>query len=57
LYLDTDVGFGLVHTLDVESAADAIDEGAWPLQEVAAAELPQRFGFVKSPGSRLTSRR
>jgi hypothetical protein len=57
VYLDTDVGFGLVHTLDVESAADAIYEGAWPLQEVAAAELPQRFGFVKSPGSRLTSRR
>jgi hypothetical protein len=58
VYLDTDIGFGLVHTLDVESAADAIDDGAWPLEEIAAAELPQRFGFVKSPAlSRLTSPR
>jgi hypothetical protein len=63
VYLDTDIGLGLVHTLDVESAADAIEDGAWPVQEIAAAGLPQRFGFVKSPaattgpGSRLTSPR
>jgi hypothetical protein len=49
VYLDTDVGFGLVHTLDVEAAADAIESGAWPVQEIAADELPQRFGFVRSP--------
>ena len=59
VYLETDIGLGLVHTLDVESAADAIDEGAWPMKEIAAAELPRRFGFVKSPAraSGLTSQR
>jgi hypothetical protein len=54
VYLDTDIGFGLVHTLDVEQAADAIEQGRWTTEEVDAAELPQRFRFVKSP---LTSRR
>jgi hypothetical protein len=55
VYLDTDIGFGLVHTLDVEHAADAIERGAWRVEECAAAELPQRFAFVKNPA--LTSRR
>jgi hypothetical protein len=49
VYLATDIGFGLVHTLDVEAAADAIEQGKWTVQEVRAAELPQRFGFVRSP--------
>lgn len=58
VYLDTDIGFGLVHTLDVEAAADAIEEGAWPIEESAAAGLPQRFGYVKSPAAdALTSTR
>ena len=55
VYLETDIGFGLVHTLDVEAAADAIEQGAWPTNEIAADELPRRFGFVKSPA--ITSRR
>ncbi len=29
LYLDTDIGFGLVHSLDVQIAADAIEQGLW----------------------------
>jgi hypothetical protein len=49
LYLDTDAGFGLVHTLDMEAAADAIEAGAWPTEEMKSAELPARFGFVRSP--------
>lgn len=52
LYLETDLGFGLVHTLDVEQAADAIEQGIWTPEEVAAAELPQRFGYVCSPAAR-----
>jgi len=52
LYLETDLGFGLVHTLDVEQAADAIEQGIWTPEEVAAAELPQRFGYVGSPAAR-----
>lgn len=49
VYLATDIGFGLVHTLDMEAAADAIERGDWTTQEIAAADLPARFGFVRSP--------
>ncbi len=49
VYLETDLGFGLVHTLDMESAADAIGSGLWVPSEIAAAELPGRFGYVRSP--------
>lgn len=49
LYLGTDIGFGLIHTLDMEAAADAIEQGIWTPEEIAAAELPARFGFIRSP--------
>ena len=49
LYLDTDIGFGLVHTLDVLQAADAIEQGVWTPLEVNGEELSSRFGFVRSP--------
>lgn len=49
LYLETDIGFGLIHTLDMEQAADAVEHGVWLPQESAAADLPGRFGFVRSP--------
>lgn len=49
VFLDTDLGFGLVHTLDVPQIADAIEQGQWPLEEVPASEMPALFGFVPSP--------
>ena len=49
VFLDTDIGVGLVHTLDMEGAADAIEQGAWRTENVVAAELPVRFRFVRSP--------
>ncbi|PUE54903.1 hypothetical protein B9Z36_12970 [Limnohabitans sp. Rim8] len=49
LYLDTEQGFGLVHTQDVLQAADLIESGLWVPQEVPASELPMRFGYVRSP--------
>jgi hypothetical protein len=49
VYLECDLGFGLVHTLDVEQASEAVEQGLWVPQEVAADELPRRFGFVRSP--------
>jgi hypothetical protein len=49
LYLLTDVGFGLVHTADMALAADAVEQGRWMPQDVLCSELPQRFGFVRSP--------
>ena len=52
VYLDTDIGFGVVHTMDMEAAADAIEQGSWRTEEIAAGELPARFGFVRSPAGR-----
>lgn len=49
LYLDTDIGFGLVHTLDMEQAAQAVEDGRWAPQEIRAGDLPARFGYVTSP--------
>ncbi|BDT69646.1 hypothetical protein os1_38380 [Comamonadaceae bacterium OS-1] len=49
LYLDTDLGFGLVHTLDMGFAADAVEKGLWVPQPEEAAQLPARFGYVPSP--------
>jgi hypothetical protein len=51
LYLDCDVGFGLVHTLDVGQAAEAIEQGLWTPEPVRSDELPQRFGYVASPAA------
>ena len=52
LYLDTDRGLGLVHTLDVSAASEWIEQGRWPLREVAATDLPVRYGYVRSPQAR-----
>jgi hypothetical protein len=49
LFLDTDVGFGLVHTQDMHEAARAVEAGLWTPEPLAYAEMPQRFGFVPSP--------
>jgi hypothetical protein len=52
VYLETDLGFGLVHTQDVIVAAQALEDGLWVPQEIAANELPQRFGYVRRPAQR-----
>jgi hypothetical protein len=49
LYLDTELGFGLVHTQDMVLAADAVEQGLWVPAEMAASDLPLRFGYVRSP--------
>ena len=49
VYLETDIGFGLVHTQDVASVADAVEQGLWVPQPVHSEQLPQRFGYVTSP--------
>lgn len=53
LYLETDTGFGLVHTMDMGPAADAVEAGLWVPQEVLAAGLPARHGYRTSPQSLL----
>jgi hypothetical protein len=52
LYLDTDRGFGLVHTQDIVRASEAVEAGRWVPQEVRSEDLPQRFGYVVSPAQR-----
>jgi hypothetical protein len=49
LYLDTDLGFGLVHSQDMLHAAEALEQGLWVPDELCFADLPARFGYVRSP--------
>lgn len=49
LYLEVDTGMGLVHTMDMNQAANAVEQGLWVPQDVVAADLPQRFKYVPSP--------
>jgi hypothetical protein len=49
VYLQTPLGLGLVHTLDVVFVAQAIEQGLWAPEDCHARDLPARFGFVISP--------
>jgi hypothetical protein len=53
LYLETDLGFGLVHTQDIVQASDAVESGRWVPQDVRAVDLPGRYGYVTSPAQRV----
>ena len=54
VYLETALGFGLVHTQDVALAADAVEAGVWVPQKMPSSELPHRFGYVQSPQQQST---
>ena len=43
---------GLVHTQDMLLASNALDEGRWQLESMDFAELPERFGYQRSPAAR-----
>jgi hypothetical protein len=49
LFLDCDLGFGLVHSLDVPLAAQALDAGCWQLARLPFAEMPPRFAYRLQP--------
>jgi hypothetical protein len=49
LFAETDLGLGLVHTLDMESASSAVEQGVWPVQECDFTSLPERFGYQLQP--------
>jgi hypothetical protein len=49
LFVDTDIGHGIVHTLDMDGAADAVEARAWAPQTMAFADMPLRFGYVLAP--------
>ena len=49
LFVSTDIGHGIVHTLDMGVAAQAVEAGDWQPQPITAAEMPARFGYVLRP--------
>ncbi|AVT11762.1 DUF2946 family protein [Paracidovorax avenae] len=49
LYLFDGRALGLVHTLDMELAARAVEQGLWTPVDVRADELPRRYGYVQRP--------
>lgn len=49
VFLATDLGLGLVHTLDVDLVATAVEQAVWETHAVRAEDLPARYGFVVSP--------
>ncbi len=49
LFLGTDLGLGIVHTLDMETAAGAVESGLWQPTATRFAELPERYGYRVSP--------
>ncbi|KAF1020123.1 MAG: hypothetical protein GAK30_02722 [Paracidovorax wautersii] len=51
VYLVTPLGLGRVHSQDMAVLADLLDAGVWTITEVDSADLPQRYGFVRSPAA------
>jgi hypothetical protein len=49
LFLDCDLGFGLVHSLDTDLAAQAIEAGDWHPREMEFERMPAHFGYVLQP--------
>jgi len=52
VYIQSPMGVGLVHSLDVIHAAEQIEQGHWTLQTLQHHELETRFGFCRSPQTR-----
>ena len=54
LFLLTDLGAGIVHSLDMHAAAQALESGAWgpdaaSLQECPFEQMPRRWAYCLSP--------
>ena len=54
LFLATDLGFGIVHTLDMGIAADAVEAGVWSPVNAPFLSMLERFGcrLVPVPGDK-----
>jgi hypothetical protein len=52
LFIDCDLGFGIVHTQDMTAAADAVERGLWVPGTMPFGEMPARFRYrlVPRPG-------
>ncbi len=51
LFLGTEIGLGLVHTLDMEAAAEAIERGIWSPRDARFEALVERFGYQLRPAA------
>ena len=51
LFLATDLGLGIVHTLDMEAAAGAVESAAWSPTATTFDALVTRFGYRLAPAS------
>ncbi|HIV71192.1 MAG TPA: DUF2946 family protein [Candidatus Aquabacterium excrementipullorum] len=49
LFLATDLGLGLVRSLDMAVASDAVEALGWTPQEVTFETLPERYGYQLNP--------
>jgi hypothetical protein len=56
LYLDTDLGFGLVHSMDMLQAVQKIEAEEWAPQNSSKRELQKRFGYCLSPSQNHLSK-
>jgi len=49
LFLDSALGFGIVHSQDMLDAARAIEQGLWSPDTLPFEQMPARFGYVLKP--------
>ena len=49
MFLDSALGFGLVHSQDMLDASRAIEQGVWTPQTLPFEQMPARFGYVLRP--------
>jgi hypothetical protein len=56
VYLQTPLGLGLVHSMDVVHVAQAIEQDIWSITSCESYELPKIHGYVMSPQAHLKER-
>lgn len=49
LFLATDLGLGVVRSMDMLAATEAMEALGWTPQEVAFEELPRQYGYALTP--------
>lgn len=49
LFVETERGLGIVHSMDMGEAALAVESGAWQPAPLRFGQMPERFRYVLSP--------
>jgi len=55
LYLETDLGFGLMHSMDMLQAVQKIESEEWLPQNISKMDLQKSFGYCLSPCKNQTT--